>query len=137
MNVLVLHSELGMLRGGGENFTRNLFAAFAERGHCVAAAFVADHSGRYPLSLPPIIRPIPIPGWWRSRLGQATLSSLGQYLPPHSRYSKGWDRIQAAINWRVFAWHKRRFQKRIEKKFSGKWDDFDAVYVHGDTVLAS
>src|SRR5258708_32145532 len=39
MKVLVLHSELGVLRGGGENFTRNLFAAFAERGHSVAAAF--------------------------------------------------------------------------------------------------
>jgi len=35
LNVLVLHAELGTLRGGGENFTRNLFAAFAERGHTV------------------------------------------------------------------------------------------------------
>ena len=137
MNVLVLHSELGVLRGGGENFTRNLFAAFAERGHRVAAAFVADHNGRYPLSLPPGIQPIPVPGWWSSSLGQATLSALGQYLPPHSRYRKEWDRIQAAINWRVFEWHKRRFQKRIESKFSERWDDFDAVYVHGDTALAS
>ena len=40
MNVLVLHSQLGVLRGGGENFTRNLFVAFAARGHKVAAAFV-------------------------------------------------------------------------------------------------
>jgi len=137
MNVLVLHSELGVLRGGGENFTRNLFAAFAERGHGVAAAFVADHKGRYPLSLPPSIQLIPIPGWWSSSLGQATLSSLGQYLPPRSRYRKEWDRVQAAISWRVFGWHKRRFQKRIESKFLERWDDFDAVYVHGDTALAS
>src|SRR5437762_13538082 len=86
MKILVLHSELGVLRGGGENFTRNLFAAFAERDHCVAAAFVADHNGRYPLSLPPIIRPIPLAGWWWGSLGQATLSSLGHYLPPRRRY---------------------------------------------------
>ena len=39
MNILVLHSELGVLRGGGENFTRNLFAAFHKRGHDVRAAF--------------------------------------------------------------------------------------------------
>jgi len=45
--------------------------------------------------------------------------------------------MQAAINWRVFGWHKRRFQKRIESQFSERWDDFDAVYVHGDTALAS
>ena len=56
MNVLVLHSELGVLRGGGENFSRNLFTAFAERGHRIAAAFVADHNGRYPLPLPSAIQ---------------------------------------------------------------------------------
>lgn len=137
MNLLVLHSELGVLRGGGENFTRNLFSAFAERGHCVAAAFVADRRGNYPLALPSAIQPIPINGWWSNSLGQATLSYLGRHLPPRSRYRKEWDRIQAAINWRVFGWHKRRFQKRIESKFSERWDDFDAVYVHGDTALAS
>jgi hypothetical protein len=96
MNVLVLHSELGVLRGGGENFTRNLFTAFAERGHCVAAAFVADHNGSYPLPLPAVIQPIPIRGWWSSSLGQATLSSLGRCLPPHSRYRKDWDREKYA-----------------------------------------
>lgn len=137
MNVLVLHSELGVLRGGGENFTRNLFSAFAERGHCITAAFVADHKGRYPLPLPSVIQPIPICGWWSSSLGQATLSSVGRYLPPHSRYRKEWDRIQGAISWRVFRWHKRRFQRRIQNKFAKRWEDFDAVYVHGDAVLAS
>jgi glycosyltransferase involved in cell wall biosynthesis len=137
MNILVLHSELGVLRGGGENFTRNLFSAFAERGHCVTAAFVANHNGRYALPLPPIIQPIPIRGWWSSSLGQATLSAVGRYFPPEGRYRKEWDRIQGAISWRVFRWHKQRFQRRIETTFSKKWEDFDAVYVHGDTALAS
>src|SRR5262249_54244461 len=137
MNILVLHSELGVLRGGGENFSRNLFTAFTERGHCVAAAFVADRRGRYPLPLPSAILPIPIPGWWRSSLGQSTLSSVGRYVSPEGQYRKKWDRIQGAISWRVFRWHKQRFQRRIETMFSKKWKDFDAVYVHGDTTLAS
>ena len=42
MRVLVLHSELGTLRGGGENFTRNLFSSFVGLGHHVKAAFTAD-----------------------------------------------------------------------------------------------
>src|SRR5215475_9094251 len=84
MKVLVLHSELGVLRGGGENFTRNLFAAFAARGHHVAAAFVADRHGRYPIPLPSFIEPMPIRGWWSRKLGQATLSSMSNCLPCES-----------------------------------------------------
>ena len=137
MNVLLLHSELGVLRGGGENFTRNLFSAFAERGHRIAAAFVADRHGGYPLPMPSAIYPIPITGWWSSDLGQATLSSIGRYFPAESRYKEEWNRIQAGINWRVFRWHKRRFQRRIESKFSERWGDFQAVYVHGDATLAN
>jgi glycosyltransferase involved in cell wall biosynthesis len=137
MKVLVLHSELGVLRGGGENFTRNLFTRFAELGHSIDAAFVADCRGRYPIPLPSGMRPIPIRGWWSSSLGQSALSSIGRYLPREDRYRREWDRIQQAISWRVFRWHKKRFQRRIENEFSGRWEDFDAVYVHGDTLLAS
>jgi glycosyltransferase involved in cell wall biosynthesis len=137
MKILVLHSELGVLRGGGENFTRNLFTAFAERGHRVMAAFVADRRRRYPLPLPSSIEPIPIPGWWSSTLGQATLSSVSRYMPYKSRFQTKWDRVQEALAWRTFAWHSRRFQRRVENEFARRWDNFDAVYVHGDTILAS
>jgi glycosyltransferase involved in cell wall biosynthesis len=136
MRVLVLHSELGVLQGGGENFTRNVFTAFAERGHRVMAAFVADYRQRYPLALPARIEPIPIPGWWSNNLGQATLSLMSRYIPWKSRFGTTWDRIQEALAWRAFAWHKRRFQHRVEREFARRWDDFDAVYVHGDTILA-
>jgi len=136
MKVLVLHSELGVLRGGGENFTRNVFTAFAERGHHVMAAFVADWKRRYPLALPPRIEPLPIPGWWSSNVGQAALSFMSRYIPWKSRFGAQWDRVQAALAWRAFAWHKRRFQRRVAREFARRWSDFDAVYVHGDTTLA-
>jgi glycosyltransferase involved in cell wall biosynthesis len=137
MKVLILHSELGVLRGGGENFTRNLFSAFAGRGHHVTAAFVADPRSRYPIPLPACIQPIPIPGWWSRKPGQATLSSIGRLIPPASRLRMEWDRIQEAISWRTIRWHRRRFRSRVEQKFSNRWFDFDAVYVHGDPILAS
>ena len=137
MKVLILQSELGVLRGGGENFTRNLFAAFAERGHRVMAAFVADHRQRYPLPLPASIEPIPLPGWWSSTLGQGLLSSISGYLPWDSRARKHWDRVQEALSWRTFAWHSRRFQRAVERTFASRWEVFDAIYVHSDTLLAS
>src|SRR2546426_8541640 len=112
LNVLVLHSELGVLRGGGENFTRNLFIAFAKRGHRVAAAFVADRSGRYPIPLPSSIQPMPIKGWWSRNFGQATLSAVGRFFPGESPLRKKWDYIQEAVSWRAIRWHNRRFQRR-------------------------
>jgi glycosyltransferase involved in cell wall biosynthesis len=137
MKVLVLHSELGVLRGGGENFTRNLFVAFAKRGHNVAAAFVANRHSRYPIPLPAHIKPIPIAGWWSRKLGQEFLSSLGSCIPFKSHLRAEWDRVQEALCWRTIRWHDQRFQRHIESEFSRRWNDFDAVYVHGDTILAS
>jgi glycosyltransferase involved in cell wall biosynthesis len=137
MKVLVLHSELGVQRGGGENVTRNLFPAFAARGHRVMAAFVADRRARYPLPLPSSIEPLPIPGWWSSNLGQATLASISRCIPSKSRFRTKWDWAQEALAWRTFAWHRRRFQRRVEGEFACRWDEFDAVYVHGNTILAS
>src|SRR5438876_9144538 len=81
VKVLILHSELGVLRGGGENFTRNLFVAFAKRGHDVAAAFVANRNSKYLIPLPAHIKPIPIAGWWSRKLGQEFLSSIGSCIP--------------------------------------------------------
>jgi len=135
--VLILQSELGVLRGGGENFTRNLFTAVAGRGHRVAAAFVADRDGRYPIPLPSCIEPIPIRGWWSRKLGQATFSSMRRHLPFQDRHRPSWDRVQEAICWRTIRWHSRRFQRRIECEFTHRWGDFDAVYVHGNPILAS
>jgi glycosyltransferase involved in cell wall biosynthesis len=138
MNVLVLHSELGVLRGGGENFTRNLFTAFSERGHKVAAAFVADQRGRYPISLPSTIKPIPIRGWWSRNLGQATLLRMAKYISLESgRPRATWDRIQDGFSWRMVSWHNRRFARRIEHEFASQWNHYDVLYVHGDVILAS
>lgn len=137
MKILILQSELGILRGGGENFTRNLFSAFAERGHRVKAAFIADHQGNYPIPLPSNIEPIPLPGWWSRNLGQTTLSSIGRRFLFRNGFRTKWDRLQEAVSWRTIRWHDRRFRKTVERHFSRSWDQFDAVYVHGSADLAS
>lgn len=137
MNVLVLHSELGVLRGGGENFTRNLFTAFAGRGHRVAAAFVADRQGRFPLPLPSCIEPLPMRGWWSRKAGQAALSTISSSLPSGGWVRASADRAQDALCWRTTEWHDGRFRKRVRHDFAGRWGAFDVVYVHGSAILAS
>lgn len=137
MKILILHSELGVLRGGGENFTRSLFTAFAERGHQMDAAFVADLRSKYPIPIPAGIRPITLAGWWAPDFGQTELSAIGRCIPSDSRLRREWDRIQQGISWRTFRWHKARFQGRVQRTFRNQWSHFDAAYVHGDAILAS
>ena len=137
MKILVLHAELGILRGGGENFTRNLFVEFSKRGHEVCAVFGADLDGTYSIPLPTCIRPIPILGWWSISPGQSVLSWIGRNIPHHSSFRPGWDRIQDAVSWRTIRWFKARFQRRVEQAFADRWNEYDAVYVHGNVLLAS
>jgi len=136
MKILVLHSELGVLRGGGENFTRNLFSAFRQRGHEVVAAFVADRSGRYPFPMAQGIVPVPIPGWWAGKLGQASLSSIGSWIARTGWRKSKWEHLRSAIRWRTRRWHDKRFQRRIEHHFARRWVEFEAVYVHSSRHLA-
>jgi len=136
MKILVVHSQLGVLRGGGENFTRNLFGALVARGHEVSAAFVADRHGRYPIPLPPSIEAIPLPGWWSRSLGQPTLMFIGARLPPGVWLKTAWDRMQDAVEWRVIRWHNQRFRRHVTRRFADHWSDFDVVYVHGNALLA-
>jgi glycosyltransferase involved in cell wall biosynthesis len=136
MKILVIHSELGVLRGGGENFTKNLFTALAERGHDVFAMFIAGPEGRYPFSLPEQIKPIPLAGYWSRKLGQQLLSNLARQIPWTTLREK-WEHVQEAICWRTIRWHDRRFTVRVLHEFAQRWSEFDAVYVHGSTVLAS
>jgi len=137
MRILVVHSELGVLRGGGENVTRNLFEVLAKRGHKIAATFVANPQGRYPIPLPHGIDPIPLPGRWSRKLGQVMLSSIGSWIPSQTRLRLHWDRVQDALRWRTIRWHDRRFTKRIQQEFCRRWQDYDVVYVHGSAILAS
>jgi len=136
MKILILHSELGVLCGGGENYTRNLFSEFVKRGHQVSAAFIADPNGKYSIPIPVGIEPIPIPGWWSRKFGQATISRTGGYIPSNSWLRTYWDRGQEALCWRTIRWHARRFQRRIEREFAHRWQEFDAVYVHSNRFLA-
>jgi glycosyltransferase involved in cell wall biosynthesis len=137
MKLLVLQSELGVLRGGGENFTRNLLTAFAGRGHHVVAAFTADRKARYSIPMPTAIQPIPIPGWWSRNFGQATLASVRRRLPRQFAVVLQFERFQQGISWRAARAHDKRFQKRIEEEFASRWKDFDVVYVHSNVFLAS
>jgi glycosyltransferase involved in cell wall biosynthesis len=137
MKILVVHSELGVLRGGGENVTRNLFEILVKRRHSVAATFVASPNGRYPVPLPQGIDPMPLAGWWSRKLGQPLMSSIGRLIPSRSRLRMQWDRVQDAICSRTIRWHDRRFTRRVHHDFSGRWKDYDVVYVHGSAILAS
>jgi len=136
VKILVVHSELGVLRGGGENFTRNLFSAFARRGHTVAATFIAGSRGDYPITLPAQIAPLPLAGYWSRKLGQDVLSRVGGCIPKSTSFRTTWDRFQEALCWRTVRWHDQRFARRVDLEFNGRWKDFDAVYVHGNSVLA-
>ncbi|MBX3349695.1 MAG: glycosyltransferase family 4 protein [Nitrospira sp.] len=136
MKILVIHSELGVLRGGGENFTRNLFTAFSERGHEVWVTFIADSSGKYPLALPPSFHPLPLAGWWSRKFGQNAISRMASWIPVGTVLRTQWDRVQEALCWRTVRWHDQRFTRRVEAQFRNRWNEFDAVYVHGSVQLA-
>jgi glycosyltransferase involved in cell wall biosynthesis len=137
MKVLVLHSELGVLRGGGENVTKNLFSAFSERGHHVAAAFVADRRGRYAVPLPATIEPIPLNGWWSRNLGDRLFGTLGLDTCDAGPLTGIRDRAQEAISWRAIRWHNRRFERRVRRCLARRLPEFDASFVHGDVHLAA
>src|SRR4029079_6996722 len=117
MRILILHSELGVLRGGGENFTRNLFTALARRDHRIAAAFVADPVGHYPIALHPSIEPIPIRGRWSRQFGQGTLAALGRVLANEGWRRRKWDGLQEAVSWRTIRRHNGRFRDRVMHRF--------------------
>lgn len=136
MNVLVLHAQLGLLRGGGENFSRNLFAAFAERGHHVKVAFATNRLGRFPALLPDNVQPLPVRGWWSVTPGQGALTAVGNCLARLGVDKSHWDRVQNALDWRGFNWHNRRFGRRVARELSDHIENSDVVYVHHDPVLA-
>jgi glycosyltransferase involved in cell wall biosynthesis len=137
MKVLVLHAELGTLRGGGENFTRNLFTAFGGLGHQVTAAFTASPSGRYPFALPPGIEPIPVSGLWSRNFGQAALSAVGRRLTRGGAPAHGWDRVQEAVAWRTPYWYNRGFQRKVLRRLERLAAGADVIYVHSNSFLAS
>jgi glycosyltransferase involved in cell wall biosynthesis len=136
MRVLVLHSELGTLRGGGENFTRNLFVSFVARGHHVRAAFTANPMGNYPFPLPAGIEPLPIPGWESRSFGQATLSAIGRRLNGRQWLGDKWEYVQNGLGWRAAYWFNRQFQRRMLDRIVRATRDIDVLYVHSNPFLA-
>jgi glycosyltransferase involved in cell wall biosynthesis len=130
VKVLVLHSELGMLRGGGENFVKNLFIEFSRRGHEIHSAFAADPFGRYPVRLPESLIPIPIPGLWFRQFGQSLLSTVGGAIPHGNAIRRFWERFQEALSWRNFRWYNLRFTKQVSKVLASRWKDYDVIFVN-------
>ena len=117
MKILVLHSELGVLRGGGENFTRNLFTAFADRGHEVSAAFVPTRAAgtRYPFRR--IFTRSRCPAAGRESWGRGPSLRWGAASLRRAYRGRHWDRMQEALCWRTVRWHGRRFKRRVEAEF--------------------
>jgi len=131
MKVLILHSELGMLRGGGENFVKNLFTEFAHRGHEVHSAFAADSIGRYPVPLPPLLNPLPVRGLWFRQFGETWLSTAGRMISRGNVAPPIWVRVQDSASWRNFRRYNRRFTARIEKLLADRWTEYDMVFTNG------
>jgi len=137
MKALLLQSELGVLRGGGENFSRNLFAAFLELGHQVTAAFITDSRGKYPLALPHGMIPLPVRTSRSIDSLGAAVSRIGHFVARGPQVKPHWDRIQENVNWRTFRRRQQRFNRALLRQLHSRWNDFDVVYVHSDVVLAS
>jgi len=137
MRLLVLHAELGTLRGGGETFTRHLLESFAGLGHEIRAAFTADPLGRYPFPLPPGVEGIPVRGWWSRSFGHGALSSIGHRLNGNPSLAAKWDYVQDALSWRTVYWYNRLFQRRVDGHLDDWARDVDAVYVHSNAYLAA
>jgi len=135
--VLILHSELGVLRGGGENFTRNLFGILTKRDYDVSAAFVAPVSGSYEVPLPPRIKAIPLRGFWRRKPGQRALAVIERHVRKNSGLGSALQKLRDALDWRGARWHDLRFQKRVSRRFAGRWTNYDVVYVHSNVGLAA
>jgi glycosyltransferase involved in cell wall biosynthesis len=137
MRVLVLHAELGTLRGGGETFSRHLFESLVALGHDVRAAFTANPFGRYPFALPPGIDAMPVRGLWSRSFGHGALSAVGRRLESRPSLLERWDYVQNALSWRTVYWYNQGFQRRVVGRLDELARDADLVYVHSNAYLAA
>jgi glycosyltransferase involved in cell wall biosynthesis len=136
VNVLILHAELGTLRGGGENFTRNLFGSFAARGHRVRAAFTADRRGQYPFPLPAGIEPLPVNGVWSRSFAHGAMSAIALRLRKRGSLLRAWESLQHGISWRTIRWYNETFHRRVLELLRMSASESDVIYVHSNPFLA-
>jgi glycosyltransferase involved in cell wall biosynthesis len=137
MRILWLHSELGLLAGGGENFSRQLISALLERGHQITTVCAVPKSGSLPSELPDGVMEIKLSGYWNRQFGQGFLSYLGTVFSPFPHLKSLWANVQMGISWRVIRWHNARFAQRALPRLASYWRQFDIAYVHGDPILAA
>jgi glycosyltransferase involved in cell wall biosynthesis len=137
MRILFIHSELGVLAGGGENFSRHLMTALRQRGHRISVVFTAHRDGTYPIPMPPGVAEEPLCGYWSRQLGQTALSRLSRYVEGVPALQEFWKRVQLGAAWRASGWHNHRFRRRVMQRLSGRWSSFDLAYIHGEPRLAA
>lgn len=136
MNILVIHSSLGLCQGRSEEFTRRIFAEIVNHGHTITAMFAADVHGRFPCPMPVGFRTLPVIGWWPSRGKRGVFSSklMGAYgsnsiRSPVELLRQSYCRIVRSSN-------RLRFRQRVRRALPRYIRSFDVFYVHSDTQLA-
>lgn len=138
MKIIWFHSDISVLNGGGENYSRNLIKALLKRGHQITIVCVASNSESLNNKIPGGITEIQLPGYWNRQFGQKLLAKLGTYFTPYPTLKSIWvNKIQLGISWRVIKWHNTHFAKKAMEYLSHNWGSYDIAYVHGDPILAS
>jgi glycosyltransferase involved in cell wall biosynthesis len=137
--MLYVHQDLGLLAGGGENYSRRLIPELVKRGYCIDLYYSARLDGSVPFAfqLPASVILKPLRGVWRRQLGQALLSALGQRLArARPDLEKPWKRWQHAVEWRTVYSHNRRFEARVLRQMQDAWASYDLAFVYANIYLA-
>lgn len=136
LKIIVFHSELGVLNGGGETYTRQLMGHMLSRGHPVTAVFRTSLLGRYPHPLPEGFVQGPVKSIWQRTPGQGALTYIGEMARFLGMSERTWSRIQTGFRNRTIRFYNAHFRALAIDQWRHRLGEYDVAYVHGDPLLA-